>query len=126
MILNLHHVPGRLRVCLAALKGNSQAIVPLHSELIAMEGVRSASLSPQTGSVIIYYDRHGFDIESLWTTLRRLGFLNSATHLAPARALKKTDAVVSSAAAALSDALIDAILKHLFGRTASSLIRLLI
>ncbi len=126
MILNLHHVPGRLRVCLAALKGNSQAIIPLHCEVVAINGVRSASLSSQTGSLIIYYDRNSFETESLWATLRRLGYLDPATQVASSRAPSKTDAVVSSAAAALSDAVIDAVLKHLFGRSASSLIRLLI
>jgi hypothetical protein len=119
MVLHLHHVPGRLRVCLANLRGVSRAIVPLHSELLSLPGVEAASISPQTGSVTIYYRRNAFDLEIFWATLRRLGYLGEATHAEPVASARV------NAVDAFGEALGAALVNYVVDRSALSLIRLL-
>ncbi len=127
MVLNLHHVPGRLRVCLAKLRGESRAIVPLHSELLSIPGIESASISAQTGSVTIFYRRHEFELDAFWSALRRLGYLDEAAHAGPsASSSPAIEAVGASAASALGDAVVSAVVKHFVDRSALSLIRLLV
>ncbi|HEY8162535.1 MAG: HMA2 domain-containing protein [Methylocystis sp.] len=126
MVLDLHHVPGRLRVCLAKLKGDSRAIVPLHSELLSIPGIESASISAQTGSVTIFYRRSELELDTFWATLRRLGYLDEATQAGPSsHSARSTEALGASAASALGDALVSAVVKHFVDRSALSLIRLL-
>lgn len=122
MILHLHHVPGRLRICLQKLKGNGCAIAPLHAELLSIPGVESASLSSHTGSITIYYQRDRFRIQDFWERLRELGYLDGPPQTEPAR---RNDAVLKSAATAFGEALAAAAVKHLIDRSAGSLIKLL-
>ncbi len=75
MVLDFHHVPGRLRVRLAALKANRQAAIPLQAEVLALGGVQSASINSATGSLIVHYDQNRFALEALWATLRRLDYV---------------------------------------------------
>jgi hypothetical protein len=146
MVLHLHHVPGRLRIRLALLKGHARAIVPLHCELLAIPGVRSASVNAHSGSVTIFYDRARFETEALWSTLRRLGYLEPepqsaaaparatparavATEGSPAGALPKssfpTGALASAAAGAIAEAVAGEVVKHVLGRSAGALIRMI-
>lgn len=125
MVLHLHHVPGRLRVCLANLIGDSRAIIPLHSALLAVPGVRSASINAHTGSVTVLYHRADFDLEAFWATLRRQGCLTDQASAEPA-ASRSADSVIGGAASALGEALASAVVKSLFDRSALSLVKLLI
>lgn len=136
MVLHLHHVPGRLRVRLALLKGHARAIVPLHGELLAIPGVRSASINAHSGSVTIFYDRARFETEALWSTLRRLGYLEPEPQsaAAPARAVAAdvvpssafpTGALASAAAGAIAEAVAGEVAKHVLGRSAGALIRMI-
>ncbi|MBU6526018.1 hypothetical protein OGR47_03185 [Methylocystis sp. MJC1] len=125
MVLHLHHVPGRLRVCLAKLIGDSRAIIPLHSALLAVPGVRSASINAHTGSVTVLYHRNDFDLEAFWGTLRRQGCLSDPSTAEPAVSSRR-DSVAAGAASAVGEALASAVVKHLFDRSALSLVKLLV
>ncbi|MBY6242488.1 HMA2 domain-containing protein [Methylosinus sp. Sm6] len=127
MVLHLHHVPGRLRVRLARLKGHARAIVPLHSELLAIAGVRSASISSHSGSVTIFYDRASFETEALWSTLRRLGYLDAEPQSAaapPSRSFA-TNSMASVATGAIAEAVAGEVVKHVLGRSAGALVRMI-
>ncbi|ATQ68347.1 MULTISPECIES: HMA2 domain-containing protein [Methylosinus] len=124
MVLQLHHVPGRLRVRLARLKGHARAIVPLHSELLAIAGVNSASINIHSGSVTIFYDRAAFATEALWSVLRRLGYIDAEPQsaAAPPRA---AGAPGSAATEAIAEAVAGEVMKHVLGRSAGALIRMI-
>jgi hypothetical protein len=51
-----HHVPGRLRLWSAALKGNACAIEQVRRNFAQISGVAAASANPTTGSVLLKYD----------------------------------------------------------------------
>jgi hypothetical protein len=126
MVLHLHHVPGRLRVSLAALKKNREAIIPLRAELLAIPGVQSASINSITGSVIIHYDRNCFEPDAFWTILSQRGYVGQTPRCASPHTFDKMDAVASMAANAVVDALLGALLERCLGRPATTLVRLLI
>jgi hypothetical protein len=131
MVLHLHHVPGRLRIRLALLKGHARAVVPLHSELLAIPGVKSASINAHSGSVTIFYDRALFETEALWSTLRRLGYLEPEPQsaAAPSRAFATngfpTSALASAATGAIAEAVAGEVVKLVLGRSAGALIRMI-
>jgi hypothetical protein len=130
-ILHLHHVPGRLRICLAMLKRNQSAVIPLRGELLAMQGVKSVSVNALTGSVIIYYDRDHFEVGIFWTTLRRLGFVDQVPQCMPSYCTRdKEGAVALEARIAVVQmvmkTLLGAVLEQLLLRSAGPLIRLII
>jgi hypothetical protein len=56
MISYLHHVPGRLRVSLPAVKRNRAAAAAVERALAALDGIRAVHANPLTGSVIVRYD----------------------------------------------------------------------
>jgi len=128
MVLDLHHVPGRLRVRLAGLRGNPRATVPLHSELLAIRGVKSASIRAHSGSVTIFYDRGCFEIESFWSTLRRLGYLDAASQTAASASpsSSRMNAVAAAATATIAEVVVGEVVKHVLGRSAGALIRLIV
>jgi len=51
-----HHVPGRLRLRSAALKGNASASEQARHDLAQIRGVTAASANPMTASVLLEYD----------------------------------------------------------------------
>lgn len=132
MVLDLHHVPGRLRVRLAGLRGNPRAIVPLHCELLAIDGVKSASIRAHSGSVTIFYDRGRFETETFWSTLRRLGYLDAAPQSAASppwtapTSSSRMETVAAAATSAIAEAVVGEVVKHVLGRSAGALIRLIV
>jgi hypothetical protein len=52
----VHHLPGRLRLRSALLKGNARASEETQRHLAEIGGIRSASANPLTGSVLLEYD----------------------------------------------------------------------
>ena len=52
----VHHVPGRLRLRSAALKGIDRACEQARGHLAQIAGVKAASVNPITGSVLLEYD----------------------------------------------------------------------
>jgi len=51
-----HHLPGRLRLRSAVLKGNAFAIEEARHHLAQIDGVTSVKANPSTGSVLLEYD----------------------------------------------------------------------
>ena len=51
-----HHLPGRLRLRSAVLKGNLRASEEVRRNLAQIGGVSPASVNPITGSVLLEYD----------------------------------------------------------------------
>jgi Heavy metal associated domain 2 len=51
-----HHLPGRLRLRSALLKGNARASEEAQRHLAEISGVRSASANPLIGSILLKYD----------------------------------------------------------------------
>jgi copper chaperone CopZ len=51
-----HHLPGRLRLRSAVLKGNALASEEARRHLAQIDGVTSAQANPSTGSVLLEYD----------------------------------------------------------------------
>jgi hypothetical protein len=64
-----HHVPGRLRLRLAALKGNGPAAARACAAARAIPGVADAWANGATGSLVIRYDRERLTLADLWTAL---------------------------------------------------------
>lgn len=66
----VHHLPGRLRLRVAAIRRDEDAAARLREVLSAIPGVRRVDCSTLTGSLLVDYDgaRTG-----LATLLRRLG-----------------------------------------------------
>lgn len=52
----IHHLPGRLRIRLAGVKGNANEARSLELLLQEQKGVASVEANPLTGSVLIYYN----------------------------------------------------------------------
>jgi copper chaperone CopZ len=71
---HFHHVPGRLRVTSSKLKRNPAAAARLQTALQELSGVRSVTVSPITGSILIHYDRKATGVEQLLTALRSRGY----------------------------------------------------
>ena len=66
----MHHVPGRFRVCVPAVKGCSDHARALERSLAGVRGVRQVECRTVTGSVIVNYDPCTADAAAL---LRSLG-----------------------------------------------------
>src|SRR5689334_9221946 len=52
----LHHIPGRLRLRVAAARARPAYLHELIQTLNSVEGVRQVTPNPVTGSLIIFYD----------------------------------------------------------------------
>jgi hypothetical protein len=125
MILQLHHVPGRLRIRLAKLKHNQKAAAALRSELLAIRGIKSVSLNSATGSIITYYDRNSFELNIFWQTLRRLSYIDQEPKCSLSHKHADTGKSASMATMIISKALLAALLEQWVGRQARLLISLI-
>jgi len=65
-----HDIPGRIRLTTTHLKHDRRAAAALRSRVRTLSGVETASVNPQTGSVIVHY-RGGAETRTL--ILRSLG-----------------------------------------------------
>jgi hypothetical protein len=72
----LHHVPGRLRVRAAGVKGEARRAT-LRNWLLSLAGVKSVEISPVTGSVLIHYRIGVTDGDRLVSALRERGWLTA-------------------------------------------------
>jgi hypothetical protein len=52
----VHHVPGRLRLRSAALKGDARAGEGIQERLAVIAGVHSVTVNPKTGSLLLQYN----------------------------------------------------------------------
>jgi hypothetical protein len=113
-----------LRICLSMLKRNEPAAAPLRRELLSIRGVISVSINCVSGSIIIHYDRDGFDPAALWSTLHRMGFIAQESPRSVSQKPAQTEA--SGPAAEIMKILASAVLEQWLGRPAGMLIASLI
>jgi hypothetical protein len=73
MTAYIHHVPGRLRVRSAQIKGNPHRAAAVQRTLLQTAGLLSAEVSTTTGSVVIHYDPHRVDSDTLLGALKDAG-----------------------------------------------------
>lgn len=71
---HVHHLPGRLRIRLLALKGAPAAAGRVQSTLAAIDGISACTVSAVTGSVLVNYEPMVANLEQLAATLRNLGY----------------------------------------------------
>jgi hypothetical protein len=126
MLLDFHHVPGRLRVALGGLKRNAQAAAPLRQALLAVPGVKSAAITMATGSVIIHYERDLLGLEDFWAILRSHGHLCDVREARSAVWIDPTHPVAVAVADALGREIVSMMLHRCLGPTGGALARLLI
>ena len=69
----LHHVPGRLRVKIPALRSNPARSEKVR-ELLDICGVHSVRVNPLTGSTIVHYDGEEIDPERILKVLKENGY----------------------------------------------------
>jgi copper chaperone CopZ len=69
----LHHVPGRLRVRVPAIKRNEYEAGLLRSNLETIDGIEKLEINMLTGSVTINYDRATTTSSSIMAGLARHG-----------------------------------------------------
>jgi hypothetical protein len=72
MIHHLHHVPGRLRLRVPAIKRNEHHARAVGSVLRETDGVLRHELSSITGSVVVHYAPGRLDPQQLINRLREL------------------------------------------------------
>lgn len=74
----IHHIPGRLRVRVGALKGNPCAAHKVATMLREVEGVGQVEANTLTGSVLIHYDHQTTSGTQLLALLCSHGHLQTA------------------------------------------------
>lgn len=79
----LHHVPGRLRVRVGALKGDRPGLDALAAAMRARHGVTGAEPNPVTGSLLLIYDPASSSAVLLLLALAEMGY-DGARSPAPA------------------------------------------
>jgi len=73
----MHHVPGRLRIRVPALKGDADRAQRIAARVAARAGVVSARASAVTGSLVIHYDVRQASSEALLGGLREEGLIRA-------------------------------------------------
>ncbi|MCG6905317.1 MAG: hypothetical protein LJE63_01730 [Desulfobacteraceae bacterium] len=76
----LHHVPGRLRVKIPALRSNPQKSSQIH-DLLDLYGVHTVRVNTMTGSTIVTYDPDRIGVERLLQVLKESGHYDGALDL---------------------------------------------
>jgi copper chaperone CopZ len=76
----LHHVPGRLRVKIPALKSNPQKSNEIN-DLLDLYGVHTVRVNTMTGSTIVTYDPDRIGVERLLQVLKESGHYDGALDL---------------------------------------------
>jgi hypothetical protein len=80
-MLYLHHVPGRLRLRLAALKGDGSAAARACAMAQAIPGVVDARANDMTGSLVVSYAPHHLTAAELWAALCENGLVSGPSPL---------------------------------------------
>jgi Heavy metal associated domain 2 len=68
--VQMHHVPGRIRVCVHAVKSCPVYARSLEKFLASVRGVKHAECRMLTGSVIVHYDPATVEMDALLKSLR--------------------------------------------------------
>ena len=68
-----HHIPGRLRVRIGAVKRNAPIAHGLQKAIQAMRGISSVDVNLLTGSVLVRYDPSACNTRALMSIFERHG-----------------------------------------------------
>jgi nitrate reductase NapAB chaperone NapD len=68
----IHHIPGRLRVRSATIKGKPRQAEAAQRAVLRMPGVLSAEVSTTTGSIVVTYDVQAVNPDTLLPALQEL------------------------------------------------------
>jgi hypothetical protein len=77
MTPQIHHVAGRLRVRVPAVKGSSENAARVKDLLQAVEGVSAAEPNLTTGSIVIHYDPQSTGGALILATLTDRGYFET-------------------------------------------------
>lgn len=86
----IHHVPGRLRVKTATIRGNEQQALRLRQLLANLHGVLRHKVKTLTGSAVIYYDKVRIQGHTILITLIQHGFVKAESTLPPPQSVPST------------------------------------
>ncbi|WP_354682364.1 HMA2 domain-containing protein [Cupriavidus necator] len=119
----IHHVPGRLRLKLPAMKRNDDTARRIERSVTALPGVRDACANTLTGSIVIRFYPRLTTGEQIVAALRADGYVTAGMTLAaPAR----TSVATSERSASLADAIAKKAVDALVERCAVAVIAALI
>lgn len=127
-MLHLHHVPGRLRLRLAALKGDGSAVARACAAARAVPGVVDVTANGATGSLVIHYAPHRLAPAGLWAALREKGLVSGPSPLenGAGRTRAKPSPPAGGSAQRFHDVFVRAVLDRLAQHLASVLIGALV
>ncbi len=74
----IHHIPGRIRIRIEALKRDRARAATLERWLKWRKGVDRVDINPLTGSVLIYYKTVSIDANTLIGQMREAGWIGPA------------------------------------------------
>ncbi len=126
----VHHVPGRLRLKLSAIKRNDARARLAEQRLSGLDGVRSVTGNPLTGSLVVRFSPDLTSAGRIFAELKALGLL-SARAVPPAVAALAAVPQIHGVARSLpsrsvADALVDKALEAIVERCAIALVAALI
>ncbi len=74
MIIYVHDIPGRLRVKIPAIKGNSKGKRKIDQVFQGLEGINEIMVNTVTGSVLVNYDRRILKSSRILDALKKHGY----------------------------------------------------
>ena len=93
MAAHFHHVPGRIRVHVPSVKGNTDHAREMETHIGELTGVTRVESRVLTGSVIVQYDPKIIDAQLVWRRLRESGAVTAAPATHPRMGAKVAEAV---------------------------------
>jgi copper chaperone CopZ len=109
-----NHTAGRLRLKLAQIRKQPQRAQEIQSATRRIDGVKSVEANVVTGSLLIRYDAHKVDVETIMGSMRDMGLLS-----APTRTIATKN---RPAASPLADKVVDMLVEKLIERSAIALV----
>jgi hypothetical protein len=114
----LHHIPGRIRVCIPRIKGHPHLCRNIKDVAASVEGIHSVETNPVTGSVLVHYDRHDSEMaRRLGRVLERLDTLLEAADPEAASFANVGEAAVTELGSLAEEIPVLAPLSHAVERT---------
>ena len=111
----VHHLPGRLRLRSAALKGDVRGIECCRIQLGRINGVISAEPNPDTGSFLLKYDPAVIPANKIAEVLAACGITVSRPPEAIDRQPRSSDAILSLLEGLVLEVLADRIMLAIVG-----------
>lgn len=111
----VHHLPGRLRLRSAALKGNVRSIERCRIQLGLINGVISAEPNPHTGSFLLKYDPAVIPANKIAEALAACGIIVSQTSEDIDGQPRSSDAILSILKRLVLEVLADRIMLVIVG-----------